>query len=201
MIGFRGPDPLAVCRVAFSRRSMVNIEVKARCADLGRAEENLSALGAGPAGSFRQRDTYFKVPAGRLKLREVGPDEGQLIFYRRDDIAGPKRSDYQLAFTTDPQALRAMLSEVLGAWVEVEKTRQVWLWENVRIHLDNVAGLGQFLELEAVTEDSGLDESENRVEALMRALEIVPGDLISGSYGDLVAGCTSALPGAGCPEG
>lgn len=166
---------------------MTNIEIKARCADLGRAEENLSALGAGPAGSFRQRDTYFRVPTGRLKLRELGPDEGHLIFYRREDVAGPKRSDYQIAFTSDPEALRSMLAEVLGTWVVVEKTRQVWLWENVRIHLDEVAGLGQFLELEAITDASGLEESQRRVEALMRALEIGPEQLVAGSYGDLAA--------------
>ncbi|MFA6112254.1 MAG: class IV adenylate cyclase [Candidatus Latescibacterota bacterium] len=166
---------------------MTNIEIKARCADLGRAEENLSALGAGPAGSFRQRDTYFRVPTGRLKLRELGPDEGHLIFYQREDAAGPKRSEYRIAFTSDPEALRSMLAEVLGTWVEVEKTRQVWLWENVRIHLDEVAGLGQFLELEAVTDAAGIEESRRRIETLMRALEIRPEELVPGSYGDLVA--------------
>jgi len=167
---------------------MTNIEIKARCQDTERAEENLSSLGAGPAGTFRQRDTYFKVDKGRLKLRELGPEEGHLIFYRRDDIAGPKRSDYEIAFTTEPEALREMLRTVLGAWVEVEKTRQVWLWENVRIHLDDVKGLGQFVELEAVTDEKGVVESHQRVEILMRALEIQSDQLVEGSYGDLLAG-------------
>jgi predicted adenylyl cyclase CyaB len=166
---------------------MTNIEIKARCENVQRAEENLNAIGAGPAGTFHQKDTYFRVPEGRLKLRELGPDEGHLIYYKRQDLAGPKRSDYEVAKTEDPEALRRILSQILGAWVEVEKTRQVWLWENVRIHLDQVQGLGQFVELEAVTEEKGIEESHQRVRTLMRALEIGSDQLVEGSYGDLVA--------------
>ena len=80
-----------------------------------------------------------------------------------------------------------MLRGVLGAWVEVEKTRQVWLWENVRIHLDDVKGLGQFVELEAVIDEKGVIESHQRVETLMRALEIKSDELVESSYGDMLA--------------
>ena len=166
---------------------MINIEIKARYPDRGRAEQILSSLGAGPAGVFQQKDTYFTVADGRLKLRQLAADEGQLIHYRRDDTSGPKRSDYEISATSDPDALRSILNELLGTWLEVEKTRQVWLWENVRIHLDDVVGLGQFVELEAVTEEQGVEESRERVETLMRALEIGPDLLIEGSYSDMVA--------------
>ena len=166
---------------------MINIEIKARCGNRERVEKNLTALGAGPASSFDQRDSYFNVQEGRLKLRIIGPDDGHLIFYRREDCAEPKRSDYEIAFTTDPEALGIMLREVLGAWIEVEKRREVWLWENVRIHLDEVKDLGNFVELEVVTDEKGVQESHQRVETLMRALEIVPDDLIACSYGDLLA--------------
>ena len=169
---------------------MTNIEIKARYEHAERAEENLNALGAGLAGTFHQKDTYFNVDDGRLKLRELGTDEGHLIFYQREDLAGPKRSDYEIAKTEDPEALRTILSKIHGTWVEVEKTRQVWLWENVRIHLDDVKGLGQFVELEAVTEEKGIEESHQRVETLMRALEITSDQLVEGSYGDIVAANT-----------
>jgi adenylate cyclase, class 2 len=173
---------------------MTNIEIKARCEDIQRAEENLNAIGAGPAGTFHQQDTYFRVAEGRLKLREMGPDEGHLIYYKREDLPGPKRSDYEIAFTTDPEAMRRMLRELLGTWIEVEKTRQVWLWENVRIHLDDVKGLGRFVELEAVTDEKGIEESHRRVETLMRALEIKPEQLVEGSYGDILAACRGTTP-------
>ena len=154
--------------------------------DVQRAEENLNSIGAGLAGTFRQRDTYFKALSGRLKLREIGPDEGQVIYYERSDIAGPKRSDYEVASTDDPVSMRIVLENTFGISVEVEKTRQVWLWENVRIHLDDVKDLGNFVELEAVTEEQGIGESQSRIETLMRALEIANDDLVKCSYGDLL---------------
>lgn len=171
---------------------MTNIEIKARCDDLERAEKHLHALGAGQAGTFQQKDTYFKVNDGRLKLRQMNGDEAHLIFYHRDNVTGPRRSDYEIAFTPDPAALGSMLSRIMGQWVEVEKTRQVWIWENVRIHLDDVKGLGKFVELEAVTDlDAGdtlsLSESHERVETLMRALDIGSDALVGESYGDLLA--------------
>ena len=165
---------------------MTNIEVKARCVNVQRAEENLNSIGAGLAGTFRQKDTYFKALSGRLKLREISSDEGQVVYYERSDVAGPKRSDYEVASTSDPLSMRIVLKNIFGISVEVEKTRQVWLWENVRIHLDNVKDLGHFLELEALTEEQGVGESQSRIETLMRALEISTDDLVKGSYGDLL---------------
>ena len=166
---------------------MTNIEIKAHYPDVERAAENLNALGAGLAGTFYQKDTYFNLDQGRLKLRELSLDEGHLIFYQREDLAGPKRSDYEIAKTEDTEGQGNNVSGIHGVWVEVEKTRQVWLWENVRIHLDDVKGIGPFVELEAVTEEKGIEESHHRVEALMRALEITSDQLVKGSYGDIVA--------------
>jgi len=166
---------------------MTNIEVKARCRDVQKAEENLNSIGAGLAGTFRQKDTYFKSISGKLKLREIGLDEGQVIYYERSDVAGPKRSDYEVASTNDPICMRSILKNIFGILIEVEKTRQVWLWENVRIHLDDVKDLGCFVELEALTQEQGIVESHKRIETLMRALEIESGDLVEYSYSDLLA--------------
>ena len=57
-------------------QGMTNIEIKATYTDRERAEQILNSLGAGPAGVFQQRDTYFNVSQGRLKLRQLGPDDG-----------------------------------------------------------------------------------------------------------------------------
>ena len=166
---------------------MTNVEIKARCENTERVEESLRSLGAGPAGTFDQIDTYFRVSAGRLKLRELSADEGYLVYYEREDARGPTRSDYEIAATTDPQGMREMLGKVLGVWVTVEKRRQIWLWENVRIHLDEVKGVGRFVELEAISEELSLEESERRLQVLMRALEISEEQLVDVSYSDLVA--------------
>ena len=82
---------------------------------------------------------------------------------------------------------QVFLRKIFGIYAEVEKTRQVWLWENVRIHLDDVRDLGCFVELEALTEEQGIRESQSRIETLMRALEIASDDLVNCSYGDLLS--------------
>ena len=168
---------------------MTNIEVKARCTDVRRAEENLNSIGAGLAGTFRQqKDTYFNsLTEGTLKLRQCSPEEGYVIYYERSEKAGPKRSDYEVSSTSDPIAMRTVLRKIFGIYAEVEKTRQVWLWENVRIHLDDVRHLGCFVELEALTEEQGIRESQSRIETLMRAMEIASDDLVNCSYGDLLS--------------
>jgi len=130
-----------------------NIELKARVADLVRARLVAERLSTAYLGIQHQRDTYFACPRGRLKLREIEGHGAQLIFYQRPDEAQAKASDYQLVEinhgATLP-ALRALLGAALGITVVVEKSREIFLHKNVRIHLDKIAGLGTFVEFEAV---------------------------------------------------
>ena len=134
-----------------------------------------------------QTDTYFQVHAGRLKLREIEGQAAQLIWYLRPDTAGGRLSDYQLTAVLDPAALRAMLAGALGLRRVVKKRREIYLWKNVRIHLDVVEGLGSFLELEAVvTAEEDLAASQRHLDMLTDALGIRPGDTIAGSYADLL---------------
>ena len=67
---------------------MRNIELKARLGDRAGAEVCCAKLGATFQGDIHQVDTYFRVPEGRLKLREKEPGGDELIFYRRDDEIG-----------------------------------------------------------------------------------------------------------------
>jgi predicted adenylyl cyclase CyaB len=169
------------------KRAMKNIEVKVRCPDLERAREIARQLGATEAGTLRQVDTYFHVPAGRLKLRQVEPGPGQLIFYHRPDQAGPKVSEYDVVPVAEPVRLRALLAAALGILVEVHKQRELWLLDNVRIHLDTVHGLGTFLEFEVVV-DAAHPESTCWAQArqLMADFGLVVADLVAGSYADLL---------------
>ena len=128
------------------------------------------------------------MPQGRLKLREEEPGGARLISYRRPDAADERVSDYRLVPVADPDGLRAALAETCGVRVEVVKRRRLLLWETVRIHLDEVEGLGSFLELEAVAEpDSDLSSERARVAHLRAALDIADAALQAGSYADAVA--------------
>lgn len=166
---------------------MQNIEIKARLRDRAALLEVLAELGAARISGSVQVDTYFTVPAGRLKVRQTPGEPDALIFYRRDNRSEPKLSDYHLAASAPEQNLAALLAAALGVRVVVRKQRELWRWHNVRVHLDEVEGLGAFLELEAQV-DGANDESlcQRRTRELMAAFGLAPADLIAGSYADLL---------------
>ena len=170
-------------------QALSNIEIKARCDDLAAAREVAVRLATGHLGVDQQTDTYFATREGRLKLRESSLSGGQLIPYLRPDRAGPKRSDYQVLPVPDAAHLRRTLSEILGVHRVVRKRREIFLVDNVRIHLDEVDGLGTFVELEAVFDGSAASEDEEhaKVDRLMAELGIASDDLIEGSYEGMVS--------------
>lgn len=171
----------------------LNIEIKARCDDHGRTRQILSEMGSRVMGTDHQIDTYFRVPDGRLKLRE-GSIENSLIFYQRPDQAGPKRSDVQLYRVTPPDpSLKAVLGEALGVFVVVDKEREIHFVDNVKIHLDHVEGLGAFLEIEAIDADGTHSEDSllAQCEEFMRRFGVRDSDLLDVSYSDLILEQTS----------
>lgn len=181
-----------------SRRRMLdrrNVELKARDPDPAATRRAALALGANAHGTLHQRDTYFAAPRGRLKLREQD-GAAQLIAYERADAPGARTCAYRLVDVPDPQALAAALDTALGTTVVVDKTRHLLLWEGVRIHLDVVASLGTFVELEAVAPpESDLSTEHARVAWLREALAIHDERLEPRGYAALLSAC---LPVTGC---
>ena len=145
------------------------------------------------SGTMHQVDTYFNVVSGRLKLREIDGKQAQLIQYFRPDEAASRISDYLLVHVHDPEKLKLALERSLGIWVVVEKTRALYLWRNTRVHLDNVVGLGRFLELETVISEQSLSEGEDECRYVQEVLGISLDQLIAGSYSDMLA--TQGLEG------
>jgi homotetrameric cytidine deaminase len=170
-----------------------NVELKARDRDPARSLERALALGAEDHGELRQRDTYFASPCGRLKLREQKPGGAELIAYEREDAAEARESRYRLAPVADGAALREALDAALGRTVVVAKRRRLLLWEGVRIHLDEVEGLGSFVELEGVAAPgSDLGPEGERVATLRAELGIADQDLVATGYADLLAAAGDA---------
>lgn len=169
-----------------------NIELKARCRDLAAAEGVCRAIGAEARGRLGQTDTYFHVPHGRLKLRENDGDafdlRCSLIWYDRPTQTAARPSDYTLVPVAEPVALKAALTAALGVRVVVRKTRRLWMWHDVRIHLDDVEGLGSFIEFEAVLAPDDPDAlGLQRLAELTGAFSIHPEDQIAESYGELLS--------------
>jgi homotetrameric cytidine deaminase len=168
-----------------------NVEIKARDADPAGTLERARALGASDEGVLVQRDTYFGRARGRLKLREE-TDGATLVAYDRPDQGEARTSAYRLATVSDPQAVKEALDAALGTLVVVEKRRHLLLYENVRIHLDDVANLGAFLELEAVAEpDSDLSREHALIAQLVERLGL--GERVAQSYSDLLLDTPQAL--------
>ncbi len=142
-------------------------------------------MGASDEGWLHQIDTYFRVPHGRLKLREEEGSVAQLISYERSDETVARESRYRLVPVSDPAGLKDAISDALGVLVVVEKSRRLLLWRGVRIHLDEVCGLGCFIEIEAVADPSSdLSNEHRRASQLQDALAITPERIVSFSYSD-----------------
>ena len=172
---------------------MRNIELKARDPQPGRTLELALAAGAEDQGELAQRDTYFARARGRLKLREEA-GAAELIQYRRADMPDARESEYRRIPAADAPALREALDAALGTLVVVEKRRRLLFWDGVRIHLDDVQGVGGFVELEAVAAPgSDLAAERDKVERLRAALEIADDRLVAQSYSDLLLDTTDLL--------
>lgn len=164
-----------------------NLELKARCADLSAARAGALALGAKPARVEAQLDTYYVCRSGRLKLRQVAGRRAVLIWYRRPDEEGVRLSEYHLTPVTDAARLKSALEASLGVRGVVKKRRELLRWENVRIHLDSVEGLGCFVEFEAVlSEEEDEERSRERLARLIEAMGVADEEVIAGSYADLL---------------
>jgi predicted adenylyl cyclase CyaB len=164
-----------------------NIEIKARVRDFERIRSRAENLSNVPVEIIPQEDIFFNVENGRLKLRILAPDQSQLIYYTRPDQEGPKRSDYHISRSPDPQNLKRVLELAYGIRGVVRKTRYLYLVGQTRIHLDDVESLGKFMELEVVLEEGQSDADGQKIaEDLMSALGVESTDLIDGAYMDLL---------------
>lgn len=182
-------------REAFSSRlispclpltAMRNVEFKAELRDIALARTIARALGAAPVVSVQQTDTYFRIPEGRLKKRETPDEATEWIFYDRPDRAAAKVSRYVIY--TEAEALERFGRYPLPVRVVVRKMREVYLLDTVRIHLDYVEGLGEFIEFEALlTRGHGVGEGRAKIAAMRRDFAPAMGEPVARGYADLMA--------------
>jgi predicted adenylyl cyclase CyaB len=164
-----------------------NIEVKARVRDFSSLKARVERLSDTPVQVIPQVDTFFLTQKGRLKLRELGPEAAQLIYYERPDREGPKRSDYYMFETQDPAHLKSVLERALGVRGVVKKVRHLFWIGQTRLHLDDVEGLGRFMELEVIlTPEQSEGHGRAIAERLLSELGIEETDLLQVAYMDLL---------------
>ena len=165
-----------------------NVEIKARIESIDTIEATVAAMADRGPIEIQQDDTFFACDRGRMKLRALSTTEGELIFYRRANQAGPKESFFVVSPTASPDSLREALSLAYGQAGRVRKHRTLYLVGRTRVHLDRVEDLGHFLELEVVLSDGEPSESGVReADRLMAELGISADQLIERAYVDLLA--------------
>ncbi len=164
------------------------IEMKARCSNPSKIrhlllqQHNIQFIGIDS-----QVDTYFKIPSGRLKLRE-GNIENSLIYYDRENKKDAKKSDVTLYKSTEIASLKAVLVAALPILIVVEKKREIYFIDHIKFHIDTLTSLGSFLEIEVIDANDAMDISEMRqqCERYMKLLDIQKEDLMEHSYSEML---------------
>jgi predicted adenylyl cyclase CyaB len=164
---------------------LLNFEFKAHLQDPAHVRAILKRLRARFLGTDRQVDTYFRVPSGRLKIRE-GRLENSLIFYQRTNSPRARRSSVEMMLLPRRNSLRAILARALGVLAVVDKRREIYFVGNVKVHLDRVRGLGTFVEVEAMTRSGDIRKVRAQAAKFQKLFAISPADIVALSYSDLV---------------
>jgi len=165
---------------------MKNLEVKAKFKDLGKLKSLLVELGAKKTETMHQVDTYFRVPKGRLKLRELTKTSAYLIYYERGESKMERWSNYYRYDVRNPGEFRDFFTKALGVNIVVDKRRILYMYKNARIHVDSVKKLGTFMEIE-VEVKKGDKQAKCLMKELLDHLKIPKSDFIKKSYSDLLA--------------
>ena len=165
------------------------VDIKARCEDPERIRGILKAQNASYDGLHHQRDIYFKTPEGKLKLRKSGETE-KLAYYQREYQEGSERSrsDATSVHVQPSSGLEELLTRALGVSAVVDKEREIYSINNMRFHIDQVSGLGRFVEIEAIDDNGniGVERLREQCNHYLGLLGIKPEDLLTGSYSDLL---------------
>lgn len=164
-----------------------NVEIKARASSFAEQEKIAAKLADKEPELIIQNDTFYKVIEGRLKLRRFAGGSAELIYYRRDNSAGPSMSEYTISKTNDAENLHQILSNAYGVETQVDKQRTLYLSGRTRLHFDRVVSLGDFIELEVVLDKGeSVTQGQQEAYAMMAKLNIVSDDLIDVAYADLI---------------
>jgi predicted adenylyl cyclase CyaB len=162
----------------------INFEFKARLRDEKVIRTALKQVRARYLGTDHQVDTYFRVPRGRLKVRE-GRIENALIFYQRANSPRARRARIEMTLLPRRNAVRAILARAFPLLTVVDKRREIYLVGNVKIHLDRVRGLGRFVEVEAVSRSGSLAKVRQQARKFQKLFQIPTRDLVGQSYSDM----------------
>lgn len=162
-----------------------NLEIKYRIENPGSVRSLLKRNNKFTFTSESQTDIYYKVPKGRLKLRIINGKKCQLIFYERNEKKTERISNYIISETNNISELESILKKVFDIIVTVKKHREIFIRDNIRIHLDKVKGLGSFLEIEIIY--NNIHSAKKQLNEISEYIRLnKKNNFIKNSYSDLL---------------
>ena len=166
----------------------LEVEQKFAVADIASVEQKLLALGGQAGSDALQVDRYFAHPARdfsqtdeALRIRRVG--QRNYVTYKgpKIDRSTKTRLEIELDLPPGQQGFDdfAALLAALGfrPVAEVHKRRRAvalrWQGHDVEAALDDVQGVGTFVELEIMADEAGLDAARASLATLAAALHLI----------------------------
>lgn len=145
-------------------------------------------LHADYAETLFQTDTYFETKEGRLKLREEKGKRAYFIRYERPDCQEAKQSNYLFYPVEDVDLFFSLFGDSLKEEIKVVKQRNLYFPKPyIRVHLDQVEGLGKFLEIEIIlSKEVSLSSAETTMRHLQDWLRLDGLPKISHGYRELL---------------
>ncbi len=159
-----------------------NLEVKIKIDSKSKLEKSAKNINAVYEGLLIQKDIYYKIDKGLLKLR-IENNSHTLIKYSRDEVK-KRWSDYEI-LKLEGKNVEKYLSDILKVEAVVEKKRKLYLYKHTRIHIDEVKSLGSFLELETVVVKDKKSASAE-FDEVIRLLNLDISKQIKSSYRNLL---------------
>jgi adenylate cyclase class 2 len=161
-----------------------NYEIKCKVANYKKLKNSINKIKNFAYSVEKQIDIYYKVNHGRLKLRIINDGKGALIFYEREEQTNKRISKYIISETNNFIQLDAILRKQFKVLISVQKKREVYIYRNIRIHLDYIKNLGRFLEIEIIYEN--LKNAKSQMKKIISKLNLNENDFIKESYSDLL---------------
>jgi len=171
---------------------MLEIELKVRVTDLPAVRERLLILHAEPEGRVHERDLYLNAPhrdfGGTDEALRIRNANGRFtVTYK-----GPKKQDYHLK-AREEYNCGVESGEMIGCIfsslgfrpvAEVRKWREYYRFRDATVCLDQVEGLGDFVEIE-LADPAAVKEPARHVARLAGEIGVT-GEPILSSYLELL---------------
>ncbi len=161
----------------------LNLELKVKLKSFEKTKKLLKELNSDFVKILNQKDIYYKKSGSLLKLR-IENGEQSIIKYLRDEKGNDRFSDYEFLRFESGNAEKFFKS-IFKIEAVVQKKRLLYMFDNTRIHIDTVKGLGNFLELETLVL-KGRNDAKKRFAYIKEVLELNELTELKKSYRDLI---------------